>query len=49
VHVFFVLAVANVPGLDRNSFWQGLLIHSTVVAVIWLMVRRKFLFKIIPN
>lgn len=49
VHVFFVLAVANVPGLDRASFWQGLLIHSAVMAVIWLMVRRKFLFKLISN
>ncbi|MFS0714803.1 OpgC domain-containing protein [Microbacterium sp. 2P01SA-2] len=49
VHVFFVLAVANIPGLDRQSFWQGTLIHTAVIAVICLMVRRRFLFSVIPR
>ncbi|MDD7929873.1 OpgC domain-containing protein [Microbacterium thalli] len=49
VHVFFVLAVANIPGLDRQSFWQGTLIHTAVIAIILLMVKRKFLFSVIPR
>ncbi len=49
VHVFFVLAVANIPGLDRASFWQGTLIHTAVIAAIWCMVRWKVLFKVIPR
>lgn len=49
VHVFFVLAVANIPGLDRQSFWQGTLIHTAVIAVIYLMVRKRFLFSVIPR
>lgn len=49
VHVFFVLAVANIPGLDRQSFWQGTLIHTAVIALIYLMVRRRFLFSVIPR
>ncbi|OUM41023.1 OpgC domain-containing protein [Arthrobacter sedimenti] len=49
VHVYFVLAVANIPGLDRASAWQGLVIHAIVILVIWLMVKRKVLFGIIPN
>jgi hypothetical protein len=49
VHVFFVLAVANVPGLDRASWWQGTIIHTAVVAVIWCLVRWKVLFKVIPR
>jgi len=49
VHVFFVLAVANVPGLDRASWWQGTLIHTAVIAVIWCLVRWKVLFKVIPR
>lgn len=49
VHVFFVLAVANIPGLDRASFWQGTLIHTAVIALIYLMVRRRFLFSVIPR
>jgi hypothetical protein len=49
VHVFFVLAVANIPGLDRLSVWQGTVIHTLVLAAIWFMVRRKVLFKVIPT
>lgn len=49
VHVFFVLAVANIPGLDRGSLWQGTLIHTVVLALIWVMVKKKFLFSIIPR
>jgi hypothetical protein len=49
VHVFFVLAVGNVPGLDRTSTWQGLLVHTVVVGLIWVMVRKKTLFNVIPH
>ncbi|MET1087983.1 MAG: OpgC domain-containing protein [Arthrobacter sp.] len=49
VHVFFVLAVGNVPGLDRTSTWQGLLVHTVVVGLIWVMVRKKTLFGVIPR
>nr|WP_241743217.1 OpgC domain-containing protein [Arthrobacter bussei] len=49
VHVFFVLAVGNLPGLDRTSFWQGLVIHAVVTLIIWVMVKRKVLFSVIPN
>jgi hypothetical protein len=49
VHVFFVLAVGNIPGLDRMSWWQGTLVHTGVLALIWLMVTRRFLFKLIPT
>ena len=49
VHVFFVIAVASIPGLDRASFWQGTLIHTVVIAIIWVMVRRRFLFSVIPR
>jgi len=49
VHVFFVLAVGNIPGLDHMSWWQGTLVHTGVLALIWLMVTRRFLFKLIPT
>lgn len=49
VHVFFVIAVANVPGLDRMSVWQGTVLHTVVLALIWVMVRKKFLMKVIPT
>lgn len=49
VHVFFVLAVGLIPGLDRSSVWQGTLVHTVVLALLWVMVRRRFLFKVIPS
>ena len=49
VHVYFVLAVANIPGLDRASAWQGLVIHAVVTLAIWAMVKKKVLFRVIPN
>lgn len=49
VHVFFVLAIANIPGLDRGSFWQGTVIHTAEILLIWLMVKKQFLFSVIPR
>lgn len=49
VHVFFAIAVAQVPGLDRTSWWQGLLLHTLVLLAIWELVRRRVLFSVIPR
>ncbi|MHA7239505.1 OpgC domain-containing protein [Arthrobacter sp. TMS1-12-1] len=49
VHVFFVLAVANTPGLDPDSIWQGLVVHAVVTLAIWCMVKKKVLFGVVPN
>ncbi|TCJ00545.1 OpgC domain-containing protein [Aeromicrobium sp. IC_218] len=49
VHVFFVLAVGNIPGLDRMSIWQGVLVHTVVILTLWVMVKKKFLFSVIPR
>lgn len=49
VHVFFVVAVANIPGLDRMNPWTGTLIHTVIMMLIWLMVKKRFLFSVIPR
>ena len=49
VHAFFVLAVAIVPGLDPGSAWQGALVHTAEIALAWVLVRRRFLFSVIPR
>jgi len=49
VHVFFAIAVAQVPGLDRSSWWQGLLLHTLVLLAIWGLVRKRVLFSVIPR
>ncbi|MCL8024389.1 OpgC domain-containing protein [Nocardioides bruguierae] len=38
---FLAIAVDNVPGLDRDSWWQGLLVHVVVLALVWVLARRR--------
>jgi hypothetical protein len=47
--VFFALAVASIPGLDRTSIWAGSVIHFGLILLVWFMVKKKFLFSIIPR
>lgn len=49
MHVFFVIAVDNVPGLDRTSPWQGMLVHVSEIALAWVLVKRQFLFSVVPR
>jgi hypothetical protein len=49
VHAFFVLAVAQVPGLDRQSAWQGAVLHTVELALAWVLVRKRALFSLIPR
>jgi hypothetical protein len=51
VHVFICLAVALVPGLAGVG--PGLLVSAAIeivcVGVLWLMVRRRLLFSVVPR
>ena len=47
--VFFALAVASIPGLDRTDALIGTAIHTGLILLVWLMVKKKFLFSIIPR
>jgi hypothetical protein len=49
LHVFFALAVANVPGLGRGNVLLGTAAHAVVLVLLWWMVRRRFLFAVIPR
>ncbi len=49
MHAFVVIAVANIPGLDRTSAWQGAVLHTLAIAVLWVLVRRRFLFSVVPR
>ena len=49
LHVFAALVVANVPALARDSVALGTLAHGIVLAVLWTMVRRRVLFRVIPS
>ena len=47
--VFFALAVASIPGLDRTNVLIGTAIHAGLIMLVWFMVKKKFLFKVIPR
>lgn len=47
--VFFALAVASIPGLDRTDVLVGTAIHTVVILLLWWMVRKRFLFSVIPR
>ena len=47
--VFFALGVASIPGLDRTNWLIGTAIHAGLIMLVWFMVKKKFLFKVIPR
>jgi hypothetical protein len=49
LQVFFALAVANVPGMGGSNVLLNTAGHATVLALVWLMVRHRFLFSVIPR
>jgi hypothetical protein len=49
LHVPAALLIANVPGLTGDSVALGTLAHGIVLAVLWTMVTKQVLFRVIPR
>ena len=49
LHVYFALLIANVPGLDRGHVLLNSAVHALTLGLLWLMVRKRFLFRFIPR
>lgn len=49
VHLLFVLVAANVNLLHKNHVLLNTLAHTLIIGLIWLMVRARFLFWLIPR
>jgi hypothetical protein len=49
MHVFLILAVANIPVLRQGDLWVNTLAYVAVLGVLWAMVRTRFLFGIVPR
>jgi len=49
MHVFFALIVASIPGLDRGDLLLNTVANVVVLALLWLMVRTRFLFGVVPR
>ena len=47
--VFFALAVATIPNLDRTDWLIGTAVHAGLIMLVWFMVKKKFMFKVIPR
>ena len=49
MHVFFALAVASIPVLTRGDLLLDTLANVVVLALLWVMVRTRFLFAVVPR
>jgi hypothetical protein len=49
IHIFLLLAVSNTPFPAYHNFWINTCIHTMVLAVVWVMVKKEFLFAWIPR
>ncbi|MFI7585089.1 OpgC domain-containing protein [Kocuria sp. M1N1S27] len=49
LHVFLILAAANVPALQHGVLWLNTLAYVVILGLLWIMVRTRFLFRIIPR
>jgi hypothetical protein len=49
MHVVLIAVVANIPALQQGNIWLNTAGYALIVALLWVMVRTKFLFRIIPT
>ncbi len=49
LHVFLILAAANVPALQQGNLWLNTAAYVAILGLLWVMVRTRFLFRIIPR
>lgn len=49
VHVFLILALANIPALQLGNIWLNTGAYVVVMALVWIMVKTRFLFRFIPR
>jgi hypothetical protein len=47
--VFLSMLIANIPLFQREHVLVNTIGHATVLLVIWIMVKREFLFRYIPR
>ncbi|MFT2753369.1 OpgC domain-containing protein [Clavibacter sp. Sh2088] len=49
MHVLLALVVANVPGLASGGVVVGTLAYVVILGLLWVMVRTRFLFRLVPR
>jgi hypothetical protein len=49
MHVFFALIAANIPALQDGNVWLNTGAYVVILGLLWVMVRTRFLFRIVPR
>ncbi|WP_285247956.1 OpgC domain-containing protein [Pseudarthrobacter sp. efr-133-R2A-89] len=49
MHVVLIAVVANIPALQQESIFLNTVAYAVVLGLLWVMVRTRFLFRIIPT
>jgi hypothetical protein len=49
MHVYFAVLIANIPALQKGSILLNTAAYTLVLAALWVMVRRRFMFRWVPR
>jgi hypothetical protein len=49
LHVVLIAVIANIPALRQGDIWINTAAYALVLGLLWVMVRTRFLFRIIPT
>jgi hypothetical protein len=49
MHVVLIAVVANIPALQQENVLLNTAAYAVVLGLLWVMVRTKFLFRVIPT
>jgi len=49
LHIYFIILISNSSLEEYDSFFINTAIHASTILIIWAMVKRQILFRIIPR
>jgi hypothetical protein len=49
IHVVLIAVIANIPALREGDVWINTAAYAVVLGLLWVMVRTRFLFRIVPT
>jgi hypothetical protein len=49
MHVVLIAVISNIPALQDGRVLVNTAAYVVVLAVLWVMVRTRFLFRVIPT
>jgi fucose 4-O-acetylase-like acetyltransferase len=49
LHVVLIAVIANIPVLGQGDVFINSAAYALVLGLLWLMVKKRFLFRVIPT